>query len=65
MGKIKVAVIFGGRSAEHTISLRSAKNVIKSIDKSKYDVVFIGIDMEGNWYHFESDQKLKEINQER
>jgi D-alanine-D-alanine ligase len=62
MGKIKVAIIFGGRSAEHTISLRSAKNVIKSIDKSKYDVVFIGIDMEGNWYHFDSNQKLKEIN---
>lgn len=63
MGKIKVGVVFGGRSAEHTISLRSAKNVIKSIDKSKYEVIFIGIDMDGNWFHYDDAAKLNEIEE--
>ena len=48
--KIKVGVIFGGRSAEHEVSLQSAKNVIQAINRDKYDVVLIGIDKEGRWY---------------
>ena len=59
--KINVAILFGGRSAEHDISLRSAKNVIKSIDKTKYNLVFIGIDKKGNWLQFNRAQKLAEI----
>ena len=59
--KINVAILFGGRSAEHDISLRSAKNVIKSIDKTKYNLVFIGIDKKGNWLQFDTQQKLDEI----
>jgi D-alanine-D-alanine ligase len=47
--KIKVAVLFGGKSAEHEVSLNSAKNVIRSLDGEKYDVVEIMIDKEGNW----------------
>ena len=47
--KIRVALLFGGRSAEHEISLRSAKNVAEAIDKSKYEVVAIGIDKSGHW----------------
>jgi D-alanine-D-alanine ligase len=48
--KIRVAILFGGKSAEHEVSLQSAKNVIESIDKKKYDVVLIGIDKNGQWY---------------
>lgn len=48
--KTRVAVIFGGRSAEHEVSLQSAKNVIEAIDKNKYDVVLIGIGRDGRWY---------------
>lgn len=48
--KIRVAVLFGGRSAEHEISLLSATNVIQYLDKSRYDVVPIGISKEGHWY---------------
>lgn len=59
--KIHLAVIFGGRSAEHDISLRSAKNVIRSINKEKYDLSFIGITREGQWIGFDTDQKLAEI----
>src|SRR5438552_13776208 len=49
MKKIRVGVIFGGRSGEHEVSLRSAESIIKSIDRSKYDVVPIGITHEGRW----------------
>jgi D-alanine-D-alanine ligase len=47
--KINVALLFGGKSAEHEISLRSAKNVMEAIDKNKYNTVLIGIDKQGNW----------------
>ena len=48
--KIRVAIIFGGRSAEHEVSLQSAKNVLASLDSEKYEPVLIGIDREGRWY---------------
>jgi D-alanine-D-alanine ligase len=47
--KIKVGVIFGGRSGEHEVSLRSAESIIKAIDKKKYEVVPIGITRQGRW----------------
>lgn len=48
--KIRVAVLFGGRSAEHEVSLQSARNVIRALDKERYDVSLIAIDREGAWY---------------
>ncbi len=47
--KIRVAILFGGKSAEHEISLKSARNVAEAIDKNTYDVVLIGIDKQGRW----------------
>jgi len=47
--KIRVGVIFGGRSSEHEVSLTSAACVLDAIDKSKYDVVPIGITKAGQW----------------
>ena len=47
--KLKIGVLFGGKSAEHEVSLQSAKNVINSLDKNKYDVVPIGINKQGKW----------------
>ena len=47
--KLRVGIIFGGRSGEHEVSLRSAESVINAIDKSKYEVVPIGITEEGRW----------------
>lgn len=47
--KTRVGIIFGGRSGEHEISIRSAKTVIEQIDKDKYEVVPIAISREGNW----------------
>jgi D-alanine-D-alanine ligase len=49
MKKLRVAVVFGGRSAEHEISLLSARNVVSSLDPSKYEAVLIGIDRQGRW----------------
>jgi len=47
--KIKVGLIFGGRSGEHEVSFCSASSIIKAIDKDKYSVVPIGITKEGRW----------------
>jgi len=47
--KLRVAVLFGGRSAEHEISLLSARFVLESLDRAKYDPILIGIDKTGRW----------------
>ncbi|HVF29886.1 MAG TPA: D-alanine--D-alanine ligase family protein [Pyrinomonadaceae bacterium] len=47
--KLRVGVIYGGRSGEHEISLRSARTVIEQIDKDKYEVVPIAINRAGGW----------------
>ncbi|EIT83800.1 D-alanyl-alanine synthetase A [Fictibacillus macauensis ZFHKF-1] len=50
MQKRRVGLIFGGKSAEHEVSLQSAKNVLEAIDHTKYEVVLIGIDKGGHWH---------------
>ena len=50
--KIRVGVIFGGRSAEHEVSLSSARAVLASLDPAKYDVTLIGLTREGRWLPF-------------
>ena len=47
--KIRVGVIFGGRSGEHEVSLVSATSVMSALDREKYDVVPVGITPEGRW----------------
>ncbi len=49
MKKLRVGVLFGGRSGEHEVSLLSAASVLNAIDKKKYDVVPIGISKDGKW----------------
>lgn len=73
MKKIKVAVIFGGRSGEHEVSLVSATSVIKALNQQseKYEVVEIGITKDGQWFTGEnclesfkknSQQNLEQVN---
>jgi len=58
--KIRVGVLFGGKSAEHEISLLSAKSIIDAMDKKKYEVVLIGINKAGEWFlHEDINQCLK------
>lgn len=52
-----VALIFGGKSAEHEVSLRSAKNIADAMDKDLFSVILIGISKEGSWYRF-SDKSI-------
>jgi D-alanine-D-alanine ligase len=45
--KIRIAILFGGRSAEHDVSRASAANVLRSLDPDRYDVTLIGITRDG------------------
>jgi len=47
--KLRVGILFGGRSGEHEVSLLSAASILKSIDRSKYEVIPIGINKQGHW----------------
>ena len=58
MDKIKIGVVFGGRSAEHEISLISAYNVMKALDQTKYEIFPIGITEEGDFEYFENEPIL-------
>jgi D-alanine-D-alanine ligase len=49
MKKLRVGILFGGRSGEHEVSLLSAASILKAIDRKKFDVVPIGITKEGRW----------------
>lgn len=60
MKKIRVGIVFGGRSAEHEVSLQSARNVLEALDRDKYDPVLIGIDREGRWRLDEQTRALFE-----
>lgn len=57
--KVRVAVIFGGRSGEHDVSLRSARAVMEALDPNRYEVVPIGITREGRWLH--GDDPLRRL----
>lgn len=57
-GKVRVGILCGGKSAEHEVSLQSAKNVIDAIDRDKYDVVLIGLDKSGRWHLNDSSRFL-------
>ncbi len=50
MSKITVAILFGGRSVEHDISLLSARNVVENLDRERFTPILIGISRQGAWY---------------
>ncbi|HLQ78893.1 MAG TPA: D-alanine--D-alanine ligase family protein [Terriglobia bacterium] len=56
--KIRIGVIFGGRSGEHEVSLRSAESVLRALDPEKYDVVPIAISHEGHWFSSGNPMKM-------
>jgi D-alanine-D-alanine ligase len=58
MAKLRVGILFGGRSGEHEVSLLSAASVLNAIDKKKYEVVPIGITKEGHWLTAEHAERL-------
>lgn len=58
MYKEKIAVVFGGKSTEHDVSIVSGTSVLKNLNKEKYDIFPIYIDREGNWFKY-----TKPVNQ--
>ena len=58
MKKLRVGILFGGRSGEHEVSLLSAASVLNAIDKEKYEVVPIGITKDGRWLTAEHAENL-------
>ncbi len=57
--KRKIGLIFGGRSAEHEVSIVSAKNIFNAADKNQFEILLLGISKEGTWYQFTSDSVFK------
>lgn len=55
MNKLKLLILFGGRSSEYEVSLVSASSIIKNADPEKYDLTLVGITKNGDWYLCESD----------
>jgi D-alanine-D-alanine ligase len=60
--KLRVGILFGGRSGEHEVSLLSAASILKAIDRKKFDVTPIGITKEGHWLAAAEAHKLLEGN---
>ena len=58
--KIRVGVLFGGRSCEHEVSVTSARSLLEAIDKERYEAVMIGISKEGRWLVAEDALKVLE-----
>ena len=48
--KVRVALLYGGKSAEHEISIISARNIFRAINKEKYEIVAVAIDRQGRWF---------------
>ena len=56
--RIRVGLLFGGKSAEHEVSLQSARNIYSALDPAKYETVLIGIDKAGRWHTLAPDTWL-------
>ena len=59
--KKKIALVFGGRSAEHEVSIVSASYIYDAIDKALFDPILIGISKEGSWYCFNDSDGAKHL----
>ena len=57
MSRKKIAVIFGGNSAEYEVSLQSAYSVFQNINTEKFDIIPIGITRDGEWYHYTGEKE--------
>ena len=57
MKKLNVALIFGGKSGEHEVSLSSVSSIYENIDRQKYNVFTIGITKDGTWLYYDGDSE--------
>jgi D-alanine-D-alanine ligase len=56
--KLRVGLIFGGRSGEHEVSLLSARSIFDALDRNRYEPVLLGIDRNGRWHHQDAARAL-------
>lgn len=59
--KMKLGIIFGGRSGEHEVSLLSAASVIRAVNKEKYELAYIGITKDGEWRILETAKEMSDV----
>ncbi len=57
--KIRIAILCGGLSPEHEVSMNSARNIFKAVDRNKYQVEVIGVARDGKWYHLPEAEFLE------
>ena len=60
--KLRVGIVMGGKSAEHEVSLQSAKSVLQAMDRSKYEPVLFGVTRDGRWHGLDPDNYLLNPN---
>lgn len=65
VAKLKVGVVFGGRSAEHEVSIKSYRNLIPNFDAERYQVTHFGIKKDGSWISCETSEKTIEALQQK
>src|ERR1700678_790036 len=63
--KIRVGILFGGQSAEHEISILSARNVLEALDRSRFEPLLIGIDKSGRWLLQDAQKLLRSARDPR
>ncbi|MBW2426200.1 MAG: D-alanine--D-alanine ligase [Deltaproteobacteria bacterium] len=61
MEKLRVGLLFGGRSVEHDVSILSASSILSALDRSRYEVSLVGVDPEGGWHLSDADTPLPEV----
>jgi D-alanine-D-alanine ligase len=64
MGKMRVGLLFGGRSVEHDVSVVSATSILAALDPSKYEVSLIAVDPDGHWHLAPANVALPEVSRE-
>ena len=60
MARKTVGIIFGGKSTEHEVSIRSARNIAKAVDTTKFETLLIGVNKTGNWFLKTNDELMNE-----
>ncbi|HRG80028.1 MAG TPA: hypothetical protein PL167_10480, partial [Cyclobacteriaceae bacterium] len=64
MSKKKIAILYGGRSVEHGVSINSARNIFQYIDLTRFEPIPIGISLGGTWYKTKTISKEIETGEE-
>lgn len=58
----RLLVLCGGKSAEHEISIKTAKNILNALDRNQFSPILVGVSRSGTWYYFEDESCLEEID---